>query len=180
LNIKTYIPLASHGDKRQYLCGQAREALLAQTVKITPDNIVECLTDGEIHSQRNYSAKRTAQDGTGEAGSRNLCFAKARVTDDQLFLMIDRDRVPLESDLVERMQTVMNADPKIGLLSAVDPKHCKQADIGFCMIRLDAIRGVTLTNVYAGHLCAELNQRIVKNGFKCEYLANSQNSTMEV
>jgi hypothetical protein len=172
-NMKGYVPLASDGDRRQHLCGQAREALKSQTL---PVEIVECLAEGEIHSQRNYSQRRI----TGEAASRNLCFAKARVTDDQLFLMIDRDRVALESDLVERMQTAMNADPKIGLLSAVDPKHCKQVDIGFCMIRLDATRGVTLTNVYAGHLCAELNQWIIKNGFKCEYLANSQNSTMEV
>ena len=93
--IRIYIPLAKCGDQRQYLAGQARDALKAQTV---PCEIVECLAEGELQSQRNYSPARL----TGEAAARNACIAAAAAAADEFFIMADRDRVAFATDTIER------------------------------------------------------------------------------
>ena len=167
MNIKTYIPLASHGDKRQYLAGQARDALYAQTITITADHIVECITQGAIPSQRVFSPARMS----GEAASRNLCIERAIAAGEEFFVMADRDRVAFATDTVERLLAAISADSTIGMVSAVDPRHCRFVDVGFVICRLSAFRQIVpIVNLYGECLCREINEALAKAGFKSAYL----------
>jgi hypothetical protein len=162
--IRIYIPLAKCGDQRQYLAGQARDALKAQTV---PCEIVECLAEGELQSQRTYSPARL----TGEAAARNACIAAAAAAADEFFIMADRDRVAFATDTVERLLAAISADSTIGMVSAVDPRHCRFVDVGFVICRLSAFRQIVpIVNLYGECLCREINEALAKAGFKSAYL----------
>lgn len=172
--IRIYIPLAKCGDQRQYLAGQARDALKAQTV---PCEIVECLAEGELQSQRNYSPARL----TGEAAARNACIAAAAAAADEFFIMADRDRVAFATDTIERLQAAIAADPLVGMASAVEPHHCDYVDIGFIVCRLSAFQQtVPIVNIYRACLCREVNEALMKIGFKSQCLSQNIFRTMEV
>jgi hypothetical protein len=172
--IKIYVPLSQHGELRQFLAGQARDALKRQSV---PCEIVECLVEGEIHSQRNYSPSRLA----GEAVSRNLSIERTITAGDEFFIWCDRDRVAFATDTVERLQAAISADPALGMVSAVEPRHCRFVDIGFCICRLSAFRQIVpIVNVYGECLCREINEALAKNGFKAAFLSQNILYTREV
>ena len=162
--IRIYIPLAKCGDQRQYPAGQARDALKAQTV---PCEIVECLAEGELQSQRTYSPARIA----GEAASRNLCFEQATTAGDEFFIMCDRDRVAFATDTIARLLAAISADPMLAMVSAVEPRHCRFVDVGFVICRLSAFRQIVpIVNLYGECLCREINEALAKAGFKSAYL----------
>ena len=165
--IRIYIPLAKCGDQRQYPAGQARDALKAQTV---PCEIVECLAEGELQSQRTYSPARIA----GEAASRNLCIERAAAAADEFFIMADRDRVAFATDTIERLQAAISPFETTAMVSAVDARHCRYVDVGFCICRLSAFRQIVpIVNLYGEGLCREINEALAQIGFKTAYLASS-------
>jgi uncharacterized lipoprotein NlpE involved in copper resistance len=53
--MKIYIPLSRSGTFRQYVAGEVRDALNRQDIK---NEIVECITEGEMHSQGRYTPER--------------------------------------------------------------------------------------------------------------------------
>ena len=174
LNI--YIPLASCGNRRQYVAGQVSDALKAQTVK---NEVVECIAEGEISSQHRYPPSRI----TGEAAARNLCIKKAIEAGDEVFVMQDRDRVPLAIDCIEAALAAIQADETIAMLSLVEMRHCKYVDLGWAMCRLSAlVKIIPIVNIYGSCLCREINEAIIKAGFKCQYLddTNKNQRTREV
>jgi hypothetical protein len=172
--IRIYIPLAKCGDQRQYLAGQARDALKAQTV---PCEIVECLAEGELQSQRTYSPARL----TGEAAARNACIAAAAAAADEFFIMADRDRVAFATDTIERLQAAISPFETTAMVSAVDARHCRYVDVGFCICRLSAFRQIVpIVNLYGECLCREINEALGKIGFKAEYLSQNILFTREV
>jgi hypothetical protein len=168
--MRVYIPLASSGKQRQYVSGEVRDALKAQTV---PCEIVECVTEGEIHSQRNYSPARIK----GEVTSRNDCIQQAITSGDEYFIMADRDRVPIPSTIAD-LQTAIIANAAIGMVSAVESRHCKWPDIGFIICRSEVFKQLSIVNLYGGCLCREVNEAIEKMGFKATIITG--NYTKEV
>jgi hypothetical protein len=172
--MKVYIPLAQSDSRRQYVNGEARDALAAQTVEC---EIIECLADGEIQSQRNYSPARIA----GEATARNLCVQTAIEDGTEFFIMADRDRVAFATDAIEALQDAISADPTLVMVSAVEEHHCDCVDLGFVICRLSAFSQIIpIVNIYRRCLCREVNEALSKIGFRSQYLSQNIFRTKEV
>jgi hypothetical protein len=168
---KIYIPLArdSITKKEQSVFSLARQSILSQTI---PMEIVPCITDGDIDSQGKFTPERII----GEVNSRNLGIDKFLETEDKYFLMQCRDVKQLYPDNFEKMIAYMDNNLDCGACYLKCLQTTKQHfDIGTVCIRrevLEGENGVRFRNKYGKCLCVELQQDIVGNGYKIDYISD--------